>query len=248
MTARKATELTDAQRRAVLASDPATGELSAAPAVCAALRARGLAVEYGRARRHYLTGAGRALRDRLRDRPAGEPEAPPQGFGAPPPSASLPAPAASGPGGGFEAATGDGPAPDGEPARRAAAAARAWAGVLEIRRVTGTAAADGTGVPAPWERTRMVRAVSLALESAGVLPSAVDGKGRRTRAGYRVSPSGEPGSVRVEWPGPSVQEARREAGERLRSCARLLEERGWEALLYRGPRHTPFLLVAPRRR
>lgn len=245
MTARgTAAELTAAQRRALLASDPETGELSAPPAVRAALRARGLAVEYGRARGHYLTDAGRQVRDRLRETPSDAPESGPRP-GVP---AAPAAPAGSGPGGGFDAATGDGPE-TGEDPRRAAAAARAWAGLVEIRRVTGHAAAggeDGSGVPAPWERTRAVRAVSLALESAGVPPSAVDGNGRRTRTGYRVLESEEPGAVRVEWRGPSVAEARREAGERLRACVRPLAERGWEALLYWGPRRTPFLLVTPR--
>ncbi|MTE22276.1 hypothetical protein F0L17_24870 [Streptomyces sp. TRM43335] len=192
------------------------------------------------------------MREQPLERPSGEAgPGPSPGSVAPAPPTPSDAPGPSGPpapgGGGFDAATGDGPEPAEGPRRRAAAA-RAWAGVLEIRRVTGGApgGGDGTAVPAPWERTRAVRAVSLALEAAGVPPSAVGGDGRRTRTGYRVSPSEEPGSVRVEWLGPSVSEARREAGERLRACARLLEERGWEALLYRGPRRTPFLSVTPR--
>jgi hypothetical protein len=232
-----AESLTPAQRRAVLASDPVTGELTGNPATGAALRARGLAVAYGRAGRHYLTGAGLALREELRERPA--PDAPV------PPAGGTGSSGASGPSGGFAAATGDGPEPEDDPGLRAAAVARAWAGVLEIRRVTGGAAGSGSGVPAPWERTRMVWAVALALEAAGVPPSAVDAGGRRTRAGYRVLAADEPGAVRVEWRGPAASAGRDRAERELRACAGHLAGRGWEALLYWGTRRVPFLLVTP---
>ncbi|MFP8962539.1 hypothetical protein ACLIYP_18575, partial [Streptomyces nanhaiensis] len=147
--------------------------------------------------------------------------------------------------GAWSAATGDGPPGREGPGRRADAVARAWAGVLEIRRVTGGSAGPGTGVPAPWERTRTVWAVSLALEAAGVPPSAVDEGGRRTRAGYRVLGSGEPGAVRVEWRGPAASGGRERAERELRACAEHLAGCGWEALLYWGARRTPFLLVTP---
>ncbi|URN14078.1 hypothetical protein LUW77_30245 [Streptomyces radiopugnans] len=67
-----AKSLTPAQRRAVMTSDPATGELTGSPATGAALRDRGLAVAYGRAGRYYLTEAGRAVREELREEPREE--------------------------------------------------------------------------------------------------------------------------------------------------------------------------------
>ncbi|MDG9703541.1 hypothetical protein [Streptomyces sp. DH37] len=244
---RTAESLTPAQRRAVLASDPVTGELTGSPATGAALRARGLAVAYGRAGRHYLTGAGLALREELRERPAPDAPAPPTGRTGPSGASGSSGPSGSsgGPSGGFAAATGDGPEPEDDPGLRAAAVARAWAGVLEIRRVTGGSAGPGSGVPAPWERTRMVWAVALALEAAGVPPSAVDAGGRRTRAGYRVLAADEPGAVRVEWRGPAASAGRDRAERELRACAGHLAGRGWEALLYWGARRVPFLLVTP---
>jgi hypothetical protein len=244
-----AKSLTPAQRRAVMTSDPATGELTGSPATGAALRDRGLAVAYGRAGRYYLTEAGRAVREELREEPREESR------GGPDPGVPEPEPApdragrtgAAGPAGSgaFAAATGDGPPAVEDPGRRAAAVARAWAGVLEIRRVTDGSAGPGPGIPAPWERTRMVWAVSLALEAAGVPPSAVDEGGRRTRAGYRVLGSGEPGAVRVEWRGPAASAGRERAERELRACAEHLAGCGWEALLYWGARRTPFLLVTP---
>uniref|UniRef100_UPI0018D03696 hypothetical protein n=1 Tax=Streptomyces clavuligerus TaxID=1901 RepID=UPI0018D03696 len=133
--------------------------------------------------------------------------------------------AESGAEGAFQAATGDGPARGG-PAREAEVRA-AFAGLIQIRRLTGAA-------PAPWERGRMVWAVALALEAAGVPASAVDADGERTETGYRVRASDRPGAVRVEWTGPPGEGARLSADERLRECARVLAEAGWEALLYRG--------------
>ncbi|MEE1943125.1 hypothetical protein V1L54_27605 [Streptomyces sp. TRM 70361] len=239
-----AAALTPAQRREILASDPETGELAGHPAVRAALVARGLAVRHGRVGAHYLTEAGRRVRGLLEeqsreaaeDAPGQEADRGERAVGrAARPSA-------------FTAATGDevDQAPGEEDAAaRAAAVARAWAGVEEIRRVTGSGGTDSLRTPAGWERTGMVRAVSLALEAAGMPPSAVDGDGRRVRAGYRVAVSGEPGTVRVEWCGPVASGARQEAGPRLERCASLLAARGWEALLYRGPRGTRFLLVSP---
>jgi len=234
--------LTPAQRREILAADPETGELRGRPAVLAALRDKGLAVAYGRVGAHYLTEAGRSVRAELLagERPDERPAAGTDG-----PDAGAEGPAApSGPGT-FAAATGDGPETGEDPRRRADAVARAWDGVLEIRRVVGGAGAAGTAVPAPWERTRMVWAVALALEAAGVPPSAVDPAGRRTREGYRVLASDEPGAVRVEWRGPAASGARQRAGRRLEACARHLAGRGWEALPYLGAGRVPFLLVTP---
>ncbi|MQS36185.1 hypothetical protein FFZ77_11405, partial [Streptomyces katsurahamanus] len=56
----------------------------------------------------------------------------------------------------FEVATGDGPAMP----ERAAEVRAAFAGLAQIRRLTG----DG-GAPADWERRQPVRAVALALEA-----------------------------------------------------------------------------------
>ncbi|GLF95937.1 hypothetical protein [Streptomyces yaizuensis] len=138
----------------------------------------------------------------------------------------------------FEAATGDGPPTAGDAARTAEVQA-AYAGLIQIRRLTGTA-------PAPWERGRMVWAVALALEAGGVPPSAVAGDGARVAAGYRVVADAErPDAVRVEWAGPPGGAAPREAEGRLREGARVLAEAGWEALLYRGAGGRRFLEVEP---
>ncbi|KIF78471.1 hypothetical protein QR77_01100, partial [Streptomyces sp. 150FB] len=72
------------------------------------------------------------------------------------------------------AATGDGPAPAGDPRVRAVDVRVAFDGLLQIRRLTNGGAADPVAVPARWERLRTVRAVALALEAAGMAPSAVD--------------------------------------------------------------------------
>ncbi|WP_308314693.1 hypothetical protein [Streptomyces sp. CNQ085] len=237
--------LTPAQRRAVLASDPMTGEVAGSPATGAALRGRGLAVAYGRAGRYYLTEAGRRLREELREKSRGGPCEEPSPAPVPAGRSGAAGPAGSTGSGAFTAATGDGPPSREDPGQRTAAVARAWAGVLEIRRVTDGRAGPGPGAPAPWERTRAVWAVSLALEAAGVPPSAVDGSGRRTRAGYRVLDSDEPGSARVEWRGPAASAGRDHAERELRRCAEHLAGRGWEALLYWGARRAPFLLVTP---
>ncbi|MGY1455758.1 hypothetical protein [Streptomyces sp. SS8] len=236
-----AKSLTPAQRRAVLASDPATGELAGSPATGAALRDRGLAVAYGPAGRYYLTEAGRAVREGLY---AESSQGSVPATSGPPATPAPATPAGVAGSGAFAAATGDGP-PQEEAGRRAAAVARAWAGVLEIRRVTDGSTGTGPGVPAPWERTRMVWAVSLALEAAGMPPSAVDADGHRISAGYRVLDSGEPGTVRVEWRGPTASTGRERAERELRACAERLTGCGWEALLYWGARRTPFLLVTP---
>ena len=113
----------------------------------------------------------------------------------------------------------------------------AWAGLLEVRRVSGT----GPQVPAAWELSRPVQAVALALESAGLAPSGRDSAGRVTRPGYRVRPADEPGIVRVEWRTPTRTER---AEPHLAECAAELGGRGWHALEYRD-RARPFLLVAP---
>ncbi|MCX5384051.1 hypothetical protein [Streptomyces sp. NBC_00083] len=145
--------------------------------------------------------------------------------------------ATSGP---FEPATGDGPAVSG--ADREAAVGAAFDGLLRIRRVMG---GPGTTVPAPWERLQPVRAVAIALEAAGIEPSAVDGAGVRGATGYRVGAAERPGSVRVEWLGPPGSGAEYAANESLQRCATALRPLGWVALAYRGPRRHHYLEVEP---
>ncbi|MFI6444377.1 hypothetical protein [Kitasatospora sp. NPDC050543] len=229
--AERAAALTGPQRREVLASDRVTGEVRGTAGIRTALVGKGLAAVHGRVRATYLTADGLAVRDWLRSRSAGGP--------------SVEAPAAEP--GAFVAATGEGEAGSPEDqAERTVAVARAWAGLVEVRRLAGGGSGGG-GLPAPWELARPVWAVALALEAAGLPPSAADRTGRRTRTGYRVTESGQAGEVRVEWRGPSAGEARLEAEARLSECARRLSERGWAALRYQGPQHTRFLLVSARR-
>ncbi|MFF8959065.1 hypothetical protein [Streptomyces sp. NPDC014894] len=141
-------------------------------------------------------------------------------------------------GGRFEAASGDGPPGAGPEGARAAEVRTAFAGLLQIRRVSGAGDA-----PAPWERHHMTRAVALALEASGAAPSAVGEDGERVATGYRVLDADRAGAVRVEWAGPAGGGAGREDESALRECARVLGELGWEALLYRGPRRRWFLEV-----
>ncbi|GAA2432086.1 hypothetical protein ACFPFX_28095 [Streptomyces mauvecolor] len=138
----------------------------------------------------------------------------------------------------FEAATGDGPVPSPDAGRDAAVRA-AFDGLLHIRRVMN---ASG---PAQWERLQAVRAVALALEAAGIDPSAVDEEGRRCATGYRVSATEGAAAVRVEWLGPPGSGAEYAANESLRRCAAALRPLGWVALEYRGPRRHHYLEVEP---
>ncbi|MCX5401907.1 hypothetical protein [Streptomyces sp. NBC_00102] len=147
---------------------------------------------------------------------------------------------------GFEPATGDGLALAATAvAARAAAVATAHAGLLQIRRVTNPEHPAPESVPAAWEVLRPVRAVALALEAAGVGPSAVDASGRRASAGYRVHVGPAPGTVRVEWVGPPGSGASTDEEASLTRCAGVLRRLGWTALLYRGPRRRRFLEVEP---
>lgn len=146
---------------------------------------------------------------------------------------------------GFEPATGDGPPAPGDAAARAASVRSAWAGLVQIRRLTNSGRADPESVPAPWELHRPVRAVALALEAAGLPASAVGPSGARTGKGYRVTAGASPGTVRVEWLGPAGSGAAYEEDGELNRCAGALRESGWTALLYRGPRGRRFLEVEP---
>ncbi|MEV7418319.1 hypothetical protein [Streptomyces sp. NPDC089919] len=150
--------------------------------------------------------------------------------------------------GGFEAATGDGPAPTGPAADRRAAEVRvAFEGLRQIRRLMNQGPADPAAVPAPWEREQPVRAVALALEAQGIPPSAVAADGRRTATGYVVRTDRESGRVRVGWLGPPGGGAAEEEADRLAGCAAALEPLGWDCPVYRGPRNRRFLEVTPAR-
>ncbi|MCX4824691.1 hypothetical protein OG883_33520 [Streptomyces sp. NBC_01142] len=138
----------------------------------------------------------------------------------------------------FEVATGDGPPTAADGPGRVAEVRTAFDGLLQIRRVTNTA-------PAAWELHQMVRAVALALEAAGIPPSALDASGARTTTGFRVRTSDRADMVCVDWLGPAGSGAAQEEEQRLTRCAAVLGELGWEALLYRGPRRRRFLEVEP---
>ncbi|HEY9438111.1 MAG TPA: hypothetical protein VIS29_05575 [Streptomyces sp.] len=144
---------------------------------------------------------------------------------------------------GFQPATGDGPPEYGREDKRAAVVRTAFEGLLQIRRLANTGAAEPERVPAPWELHRMARAVALTLEAAGIPASAVDVSGARAATGYRVSEGESPGSVRVEWTGPPGSGAAHDEAEELSRCEAVLRELGWTALLYRGPRRRRYLEV-----
>ncbi|MFD0140958.1 MULTISPECIES: hypothetical protein [unclassified Streptomyces] len=147
----------------------------------------------------------------------------------------------------FEAATGDDPPlPEGDREQRSREVRAAVEGLLQIRRLTGgRGGGDPRLHPADWERKQPVRAVALALEAAGVAPSAVDASGARTATGYRVTAGERPGTAVVEWAGPPGGGAAQAEESALGACVPVLERLGWEALLYRGPRRRRFLEVEP---
>lgn len=146
---------------------------------------------------------------------------------------------------GFEPATGDGPSAPGPDGQRDGAVRTAFEGMLQIRRLTNAGEPDPGSVPAAWELNRMVRAVALALEAAGISPSATDASGQRSATGYRVAGGGRAGCVRVEWVGPPGSGAAHDEGDALAGCATVLRGLGWTALPYRGPRRRRFLEVEP---
>ncbi|MEU8527381.1 MULTISPECIES: hypothetical protein [Streptomyces] len=160
--------------------------------------------------------------------------------------------------GAFEAATGDGPRPGGGDAEQRSRDVRAaFDGLLQIRRATNDRGGDPLALPAEWERRQPVRAVALALEAAGIVPSAVDAAtGERSEmgvppaegwgssaTGYRVTAGDRPGAVVVEWVGAPGSGAAHEEEQALGACVPVLGRLGWEALLYRGPRKRRFLEV-----
>lgn len=145
----------------------------------------------------------------------------------------------------FEVTTGDDEARTEEALRRRTAVRAALDGLMQIRRLTNTGAVDPDAVPAPWERHQPVRAVALALEAAGIPPSAVNSEGERVAVGYRVAVGERTGMARVEWLGPHGSGAAYEAEGQLKTCSQALRRLGWEALLYRGQRRRRYLEVEP---
>ncbi|MGK5637143.1 hypothetical protein ACSNOK_02310 [Streptomyces sp. URMC 126] len=146
---------------------------------------------------------------------------------------------------GFRAATGDeeAPAPGRSAEGRAADVRQAMDGLRQIRKVVNPPAGRPLSAPADWERLRPVRAVALALEAAGIPPSAVDADGERVATGYRVRT--HEGGVRVEWTGPPGSRVRYQRPDALRRCAEALRDMGWQALEYRGARGDRWLEVEP---
>ncbi|WP_403488744.1 hypothetical protein [Streptomyces caniferus] len=148
-------------------------------------------------------------------------------------------------GAGFKAHDGNGRAPVEAGPTRVTAVQAAFNGLLQIRRLMNAGAADPYAVPAEWERNHVVRAVALALEAAGIAPSAVDEEGQRVATGYCVGAAETPGVARVEWLGPAGSGAAYAEQEALRRCAAVVRRLGWEALEYRGPRRRRYLEVEP---
>ncbi len=223
-------KLTPARRRAVAEADAATGLVRASERVLEGLVDGGFAVRHPRPpHRHYLTPAGRELRDRLLAAEAAAAETTAAG-GAGDAAGSGTGPAEAGV---FAARTGGEPAPP-DPAARAREVRSAWEGLAELRRVTNP---DGaTDVPCAWERTHLAPAAGLALEAAGA-PPATPGT-----AGYVVTAAEhQPEAVRVDWrPGPALMELVRGAGA--------LEAAGWQVSEHPERDGGMYLLASPRRR
>lgn len=218
-------KLTPARRRAVAEADASTGLVRAGERVLEGLVDGGFAVRHPRPpHRHYLTPAGRELRDRLRaaDDDAEAAAGDTAGGGQDPAEPGV-----------FAARTGGEPAPP-DAAARAREVRSAWEGLAELRRVTNS---DGaTDVPCAWERTHLASAVGLALEAAGA-PPATPGTG-----GYAVTPAEhQPEAVRIDWrPGPALMELVRSAGA--------LESAGWQVSEHPERDGGMYLLASPRRR
>ncbi|MEV0091000.1 hypothetical protein [Streptomyces sp. NPDC050738] len=191
-----------AQRRVLRTADPESGLLQGPAPALAALVAQGLAVRHPRPpHRHYLTPAGQQLREQLADEAVPLKSADTAGVFA----------ARTGTGG-------EGPQPD-DPARLREVRS-AWAGLLEMRRVTN---ADRTADrPCAWERTHLTQSAALALEAAGC-------------RGYLVAETAQPEAVRVA--GPDAQE-----------YAEALEGAGWQTSAHLDRRAgATYLLASPRR-
>ncbi|MFC4493477.1 hypothetical protein ACFPA8_04930 [Streptomyces ovatisporus] len=207
-------ELPDGLRQALLQADPALGRLHAPEETCAGLRRLGYAARHGRTGGTHLTLAGWDVRAELSGTPRTDTTA-------------------------FTPATGHEALDDGQVHARTAE--RAWASLLEIRRVT----AEDMGLPAEWERQRPLHAVSLALQASGLPPAAIGSARRCLRSGYQVSRGpAAPRSVRVDWrqrPGSDDPSPR----EGLATCQDVLAARGWSSDQYLDARHRPYLVAGP---
>ncbi|WP_406135518.1 hypothetical protein [Streptomyces sp. NBC_01089] len=230
-----------AQRRAIRTADAESGLLQGPAAALASLVTQGLALRHPRPpHRHYLTPAGHRLRERL----AAEPVRlvpPPEPDQAPDPApnpargpardhARSPAPvrdsAAGDPPGVFRPRTAagadrsSGESPPGPDPVREREVRSAWAGLIEMRRVTNPD--HSVERPCDWERTHLTQAAALALE-AGCC------------RGYLVSESAQPEAVRVD--GPDAW-----------AYAETLERAGWQTSAHADRRAgAPYLLASPRR-
>jgi hypothetical protein len=116
--------------------------------------------------------------------------------------------------------------------------AQAWESLLRIRRLAQPERAE---VPAAWERAQPLRAVSLALEAAGVAFCSVEQDAVVT-SGVQLRQEGR-GQVRVVWRYRRGHRPPDNGEADLAAAARALGEAGWDALLYRAGRER-YLLVA----
>ncbi|WP_328320893.1 hypothetical protein [Streptomyces sp. NBC_00388] len=210
-----------AQRRTIRSADAESGLLQGPAVILASLVTQGLALRHPRPpHRHYLTPAGQRARERLaaepvRLVPSPEPDPVPG-----PGSAAVRRP------GIFRARTTTGPPGEGDDAAadpdpvREQEVRSAWAGLIEMRRVTN--ADRSVERPCDWERTHLTQAAALALE-AGCC------------RGYLVSESAQPEAVRVDGPDSPAY-------------AETLERAGWQASAHADRRAgAPYLLASPRR-
>ncbi|MER6157723.1 hypothetical protein ABT147_19580 [Streptomyces sp. NPDC001868] len=208
---------TAVQRRIIDAAEPVTGRLTGTEAQLAALVKRGLAFRHPRPPHdHFLTPAGHRVR-----------ETAPAEVAEPASASKESAPADTGV---FAARVGGEEAAITGPARTREVHS-AWQGLLELRRMTNPGGA--TDRPCGWERTHLVRAAALALESAGHRPAEGPAGG-----GYRVRATPQPEAVAVREPD----------AEALRACAATLERAGWQVSEHTDPRtRERYLLASPRR-
>ncbi|MCX4659306.1 hypothetical protein OG711_08535 [Streptomyces uncialis] len=208
-----------AQLRMIAAAESVTGRLRGTPAQLAALGRLRLAFRHPRPPHDwFLTPAGHRLREAPRGAepppvtaPAADPGAPPRDTGVFAARVGGEAPGPGGPG-------------------RAREVHSAWAGLLEMRRMTHT---DGsTERPCGWERTHLIPAAALALEAAGRVPRTTESDG------YEVAGSAQPEAVTV----------RAGDSDGLRACADALTRAGWQVSEHQEPRtgHR-YLLASPRR-
>jgi hypothetical protein len=197
-----------AQRRVLRAADPESGLLHGPAAALAALVAQGLAVRHPRPpHRHYLTSAGQRLREELIEETVPLASADTSGIFA----------ARTGDEGTGEG-SGEGTRPD-DPARLREVRS-AWAGLLEMRRVTNPDRSAER--PCAWERAHLTQSAALALEAAGC-------------RGYLVAETAQPEAVRV-------------AGPDAREYADALEGAGWQTSQHLDRRAgATYLLASPRR-